>query len=204
MAVTRIVDVDDLRARMDGGGDWTATDTVLHEAALDAVTAAFSAYRWFGKTDSTARVCTARHWDRVTIDDLVSVTSLKTDTTNDGIYDTTIASTDYVLWPYNAATENPARPYTEIRVDTRKAGAETFPLTLRGVEVTGVWGWPSVPGDVRNVAVLEALRLLQQNRSPSGVVASAELGQWLVTPNMHPTTKLVLSKYRRIGMAHSG
>lgn len=207
MALTRLADVDDLRARMDGGGSWTAEDTVLHGAALDAVTDAFGAYcgRHFGKTDSTAYTFTALHWDRIAVPDLVSVTSLKTDTTNDGTYDRTWSSTDYVLWPSTAASEPVARPYTEIRISTRTGSADySFPLTQLGVEVTGVWGWPAVPDDVRNAAILEALRIIQQNRSPSGVVASPELGQWLVAPSLHPTTKMVLSRYRRIGQAHHG
>lgn len=204
-AVTVYGTLPALRARIgSAGGAWSAVDDELHADALEQASRLVDGFcrRFFGTTASaTARTFTAVWSDRLIVPDLVSVSALETDETGDGTVDTTWAAADYHLEPTNAATRSgEAWPFTAIRVSTLSGSAANyFPTTRNGVRVTGVWGWPSIPAPVKRATVLEALRILQQDQAPSGVHASAEVGAFIVTPDLHPTTKRALMPYRRIG-----
>jgi hypothetical protein len=203
MAVERYATKDQLQARIDSAATFTAVEDAAHIAALDSASRMIDreTRRFFGKTDSEVRVFTARKYDCVVVPDLVSVSALKTDETDDGTYDRTWASTDYVLWPFNAATGPQSQPYTEIRIDTRSSSTlYTFPPgRIKGVQVTGVWGWPTIPHDIENVCLLEAMRILSQNNDPTGVISNAQAGTMTVLPELHPTSRRVLASYRRMG-----
>lgn len=199
----------DLRSRIDVSGTqaWTSAEDSIHDGILDAVSRMIDDYcgQFFYLTASAARVFSAEWPDVLVVPPLVSITSLKTDETGSGVYSRTWASTDYVLWPDNAALAVPARPYLEIRVDQRTTSQGlAFPLGQRAVEVTGPWGWPAVPGPIREVCLLESQRMVQQAQAPAAIVASPELGQFVVQPQLHPTSKLLLRPYRRMGMASRG
>ena len=75
------------------------------------------------------------------IPDLGVITSLKEDTTDDNTFDSTWATTDYWLLPYNAEpTQHWGQPYTAIKV--RKQGSKaTFSAGEQHFQVTGVWGY---------------------------------------------------------------
>lgn len=196
---------DQLQQRLDPAGSqtWSATDDAIHEAIIDAVSRAIDGVcgQFFWKSSAAAaRYFTAEWPDLLVVPPIASTTGLvvKTDETATGVYGRTWAATDYVLWPFNAASDVPARPWYEIRVDERSTSSGyVFPTGQKGVEVTALWGWPAVPDPVREVCLLESQRLIQQSASPSGVVASAELGQWLVQPKMHPTSMLLLGAFKR-------
>lgn len=79
-------------------------------------------------------------------DDLLSVTTFKTDSDGDRTYETTWASTDYDLEPYNALALAPPRPYT--RIVPSPNGTQRFPSTRKGIEVVGSFGF----FDVRRTA----------------------------------------------------
>ena len=49
------------------------------------------------------------------MDDLLSVTTLKTDEDGDRTYEITWATTDYDLMPYNATLESQAQPYSHLQ-----------------------------------------------------------------------------------------
>lgn len=190
-----------LAARIDPTSAWTSTDTATATAVLGAVSAAIDKYcgRVFtpGGTAST-RYYTPSAWDAVEIDDVSSVTSVSLDSGGQRDYGVALASTDYDLTPYNAAAIG--EPYTEIRAAPN--GRYAFDKRLaRSVKVVAVFGWPSVPVQVQEAALLEAARMLAQSQSPSGVVASAELGRYLILPQLHPTTKHMLIPFRRFRSA---
>lgn len=75
--------------------------------------------------------------DLVVIDDLVSLTTLVTDT-GDRTYSTTWASIDFDLEPLNAPQKSPPRPYTMLR--RVSSGANAFPVIPRSVRIAGRWG----------------------------------------------------------------
>ncbi len=83
----------------------------------------------------------ATHADRLHLPvDLLSVTSLKTDNDNDGVYENTWTTpTDYLLWPSNAAYDQ--TPFWRIDV-ARSSGRYSFPCGVqRGIENAGLWGF---------------------------------------------------------------
>ena len=76
-------------------------------------------------------------------DDLLSITTLKTDVSGDRTYTETWATTDYDLCPENALYESPPEPYWEIRRSPN--GDYSFPSGLaRGVQIVGSWGYYEV------------------------------------------------------------
>lgn len=198
----------ELRARIDPTGvqTYSATDDTVHDAVILALCRAVDRHcnDFFGQVTQT-RVFTAQWSDLLVVPSLVSVSTngLKTDDTGVGSYGTTWATTDYVLEPANAALETPARPYLEVRVDTRSTSTgRVFPVGIqRGVQLAGVYGWPAVPNQVKEVVLLESQRLLQQIASPTAVVASQELGAMMLEPSMHPVSKVMLAPFRRVGSA---
>ncbi len=78
----------------------------------------------------------------ILVPELISVTTLKTDDNQDGVYETTWAATDYKLLPLDAdPTQHWGRPYDEIAVSSRNDATKTeFPAGDRVVELSGVFG----------------------------------------------------------------
>ena len=74
-------------------------------------------------------------------DDLISVTTLKQDDSDDTTYNVTWAATDYRLLPAQAApTQHWGSPYTSLQQLT--SGAEdVFTKGTANFEVAGKWGW---------------------------------------------------------------
>lgn len=186
-----------LAARLDPTGAWGDADKLLAERALEAASRAVDTYTgrqyWRGQSDET-RYYTADAGDLVWVDDLAAApTNVYLD---DGArtYSTTLATTDYDLDPPNALLDG--HPYTRICLSPQ--GRYGFPRGVpRGVKVVGAFGWPEVPAQVSEVVLLEASRMMQQSQSPSGVYASAEIGRWIVAPQLHPTSMMMLAGLRR-------
>lgn len=111
------------------------------------------------------------------IDDLVTLTSFKTDDGGDGTFENTwTANTDFVLGPLNAAADG--EPYTHIQVNP--AGVFRWPTSCypRSVQVTGKFGWPAVPANVRQLTTAIAHRLVKRARTtPFGGAIGIELGE---------------------------
>lgn len=80
------------------------------------------------------------------IDDLISVdaSGFKTDETQDRTFETTWATTDYLLTPNNAdpaTSGNPrSRPYWKVIVDP-SGSKGVFTRGLQTVQIAGQWGW---------------------------------------------------------------
>jgi hypothetical protein len=125
--------------------------------------------------DGTAtRVFAARDGFVTEIDDLISITSLKTDPEADGIFTITWEPREYVLEPLNGVSGGIPQPFTRIRArDTY-----LFPVVNDEplVEVSGVWGWAAIPTAIRQATVLLASRMFKRNDSPLGVAGFGDLG----------------------------
>jgi hypothetical protein len=111
--------------------------------------------------------------------DLVSVTTLKSDTGGDGVYDTTWGASTYQLLPAGATTRAPvATPYTHIKL----LGGNTFdtavPSGRKGlIEIVGVFGWPTTPPiEIRQACRLIVHELAKLQDAPFGMLGSAEFG----------------------------
>lgn len=70
---------------------------------------------------------------------LLAVTALRTDSSGNASYGTTMATTQYDLAPDNATSESPPRPFWDIELRASSTGV--FPAGVRrGVELVGTWG----------------------------------------------------------------
>ena len=129
----------DFQSRIQASSPTTA-DNARHRAALEAASRQVDRY-----TARQFQPYTATHYYRavsslrLSVDDLLSITTLKTDNNNDGTFENTWDSNDYDLLPYNA----PAKriPYYGIEITDTGLGNQTFPTVKRGVEIAGVWGY---------------------------------------------------------------
>lgn len=129
--------------------------------------------RFWCDEDDVTRYQTAGFADVLFLDEgLVSLTSLETDQDGDGVYETRWAESDYVLRPRHAALDN--KPYTFISVAS--GGRYAFPLLEEGVKLTGKFGYPAVPGEVKQAALLMAARLYKRKDAVFGVMGIPEAG----------------------------
>lgn len=186
--------VEELKSRV--GIDDTVDDFELR-LAVDAVSRAIDDYcrRQFWRGTAT-RTFDVRDAYCLRVDDLVSVTSLKTDDSGDGTFETTWSSSDYQLRPVNATTHAESRPYTEIRA----VGSYTFPTgRSRGsrddrVQVVGVWGWPAIPAAVKQAALILSADYFKLKDAPFGVQAFGDFGMRL---RDNSRAVALLNPYRR-------
>lgn len=139
----------------------------------------------------------------VEIDDLVSISGLATDTTGDGIYDTTWTSGQYQLevtqHEYNVSSKGEPWPYTKIQA-LGVPGGNYLPYvwawsSQNRVQVTGVFGWPAVPVLVRQASLQLAADYMKLKDAPFGIVGMAEMGGMRVLEN--PTIAGMLRRYVR-------
>jgi len=155
---------------------WTADQDANQEIAIEA------ASRWIDYqtnmrfySASETRVYTAPFGDWLPLEDgITSVTTLKTDDDNDGTYETTWATTDYVLEPVNAAVKG--EPYRRIRID-RQTGTNTFPRVRDGVQLVATFGYSTtVPPAIKQATLLLSNRLWRRKDAIFGVAGSAAIG----------------------------
>ncbi len=168
----------ELQTNLDPTGDvtFTAAEDANQEIAIEA------ASRWIDintnmrfYSASETRVYTAPFGDWLPLEEgFTAVSSLKTDDDNDGTYETTWATTDYVLEPVNAALKG--RPYRRIRID-RQTGDNTFPRIRDGVEITATFGYSAtVPATIKQATLLISNRLWRRKDAIFGVAGSAAIG----------------------------
>jgi hypothetical protein len=133
------------------------------------------------------------------VNDLVSITTLKTDLDGDGTYETTWSATDYQLLPVNPSAYGEQHPYTAVKA----VGTQTFPLLYGAgyatrtdrVEIAGVWGWPRVPDPVKHAAAIMAGDFLKLGSMAFGVMGYESYGA--ARARMSGPAVSMLDPYRR-------
>lgn len=178
-----------------------STDTsndALIEATVESVSRMIDNYtgRKFYSADGTYYYAPISI-DEIYTDDLLSVTSLKTDDDADGTFETTWAATDYQLLPFNAASEG--RPYT--RIETSGYGDYSFPVNVkRSVQLIGSFGYCTTanqPKPVAEACKLQSVRLFKRKDAPFGVIGGGDMSQSMTIPDLDPDVKMLLSPYVR-------
>lgn len=155
----------------------TTSDTLLEnivEAASRTIDSDCIRYFYKSATDE-ARYYTGCYVDKLFLmDDIVSVTELATDSAGDKSY-TNIwaANTDYDMVPYNAAAMS--RPYTAIEISS--TGNYMFVTYPKGIKITGIFGWPSVPAKIKQACIMLSSRIFKRLSTPLGVASMAALGE---------------------------
>lgn len=103
------------------------------------------------------------------IDDCVSVSAITVDTNDDGLYALTLTAADYDLEPANASLNAQPWPYTRIRATRRGQLGGRWNAGVR-VQVTGYFGWPSVPEAIKKATIeLAGILRIESPRATSRV-----------------------------------
>ena len=175
-------------------------DDALLETCVEAASRQIDTHceRVFTPTTAT-RVFTPSDSYLVSIDDLSTLTSLKTSSAADGTFDITWTATDYQLEPLNGLTGSIYSPYTRIRA----IGDYLFPVVNdeATVQIQGVFGYgTSVPVDVKQACNLLAVRQFKRYDSPLGVAGFGDIGIVRVS-RVDPDIEALLGPYRKMRMA---
>jgi hypothetical protein len=187
------------------------TDTIddgLLEMAIESSSRDIDAYteRVFFSTGATAvaRVYIPQDIYLVETDDIISVTTLKSDSTGNGTFDITWAAKDYQLEPLNGLAGGISTPATRIRA----IGDYLWPVyeprnvnsNQASVQVTGVFGFASIPSAIKQATILASLRAYKRYESPTGVLGFSDMGVVRVG-RLDPDVERLIQPYRKIRFA---
>ncbi|MEU8728762.1 phage gp6-like head-tail connector protein [Streptomyces tendae] len=112
------------------------------------------------------RIVRARNGDVLLVDEIGDTTAMLVET---GSGDSWSAVTGYETYPDNALADG--KPVTGL---LRLGG--TWGTASARVRVTARFGWPAVPDDISEAALIQASRLFKRADSPEGVMGSSEWG----------------------------
>lgn len=176
-----------------------SVDDTLIETAIESASRQIDGHcerRFY--TTATTRIYTPNDSFVCEIDDLVSITSLKTSSDVDGSFDTTWAADDYQLEPLNGIAGGMDVSYTQIRA----TGDYLFPLSggEATVQVVGTFGWATVPTDIEQACIILSQRQYKRYDSPLGVAGIGDIGIIRVS-RIDPDVASILAPYRRLRMA---
>ena len=150
---------------------------------------------------ATTRVYAAEDEFYCNIDDIAGTAiTLRTSGATGGVFDVTWEATDYQLEPLNGRLDGLQWSYDKIRA----VGDYLFP-TVNGnfgeqalVQVTAVFGWPSVPEPVTQATIIQASRIFKRYDSPLGVAGFGDLGAIRVSRFLDPDMAQLVEPYRRM------
>ncbi|MFI5995872.1 phage gp6-like head-tail connector protein [Streptomyces sp. NPDC051362] len=100
------------------------------------------------------------------VDDIGTLTGLTVETGSGASF---TAVTGYETSPDNALADG--EPITGLRLVNGSWGTAT-----NRVRITAQFGWPTVPADIHQAALIQASRLAKRKGSPEGIIGSAEWG----------------------------
>jgi hypothetical protein len=184
-------------------------DDTLLELAIESASRDLDAYteRVFYSTGATAvaRVYIPQDIYLVETDDIISVESIKTDSNGNGTFDVTWdLATDAQLEPLNGRAGGIDTPATRIRA----IGDYLWPVyeprnvnsNQASVQVTGVFGFESVPIAIKQATILAALRAYKRYESPTGVLGFSDMGAVRIG-RIDPDVMRLVDPYRKLRMA---
>lgn len=155
----------------------TSDDTVL-EPVIEATSRLIDNVtgRRFYASDDETRYYTPLDAELIFVDDLLTVSILKTDGDGDRTYENTWDTGDYDLMPLNSSVD--IAPYTWIEVAVQ--GSYVFPLMRASVELIGDFGYCGIsdqPAPITEALYLGAHRAMKRLSTPLGVSGSTKTGQ---------------------------
>lgn len=199
MAITNgYITLSLLKSSLQIPADDTQDDEFL-ELAIESASRQIDAgteRQFFATTES--RNYTPRDSITVEINDLTSLTTLKTSTDANGTYDQPWAEKDYQLEPLNGLAGGIPTPATLIRA----IDEYLFPTDLQEatVEVTGTFGYTPVPIQIEQATLILASRLFERRNSPLGIAGFSDIGAVRVS-RFDSDIENLINPFRRIRMA---
>lgn len=180
-------------------------DDTLLELAIESASREIDGYceRVFYNVGTATRLYVPFDNFRVEIDDLQSLTSLKTSPGGDGFTETWGAG-DFQLEPINGQAGGISTPFTRISA----IGSYLFPVFLprdpdsyeATVRVEGTFGFASVPTAIKQATILLAMRQFKRYDSPLGVAGFGDLGAMRVS-KFDPDVEALVAPFRKVRMA---
>ena len=157
--------------------------------------------RFWQTGTAEARIFQAEDSFYCSIDDIAGTAlTLKSSTQADGTFDLTWSRSDYQLEPLNGNLDGLEWSYDKIRA----VGDYLFPTVNANygeqalVQVTAVFGWPSVPEPVTQATIIQASRIFKRYDSPLGVAGFGDLGAIRVSRFLDPDMAQLVEPYRRM------
>jgi hypothetical protein len=172
-----------------------SVDDSLLEMAIESASRLIDGYtyRYFYNAGTATRDFVAQDSYLTIIDDLISLTELKT-TDEIGSEYVTWNSSDYQLRPVNGKQDGLNVPYTSI------LSTDDLLFNILGeqalVRVTGVWGWSAVPIAVTQATIIQSSRIYKRLDSPLGVAGFGDLGAIRVGRALDPDVEQLVMPYR--------
>jgi hypothetical protein len=175
-----------------------AADDALFDLAASAASRQIDTHcgrRFWQDATATARTFRPDDAGWLLLPDVHTITGLvvKIDSDGDGVFETTVPSTDYELGTVDDIAR--AWPYTELEL----VGDYRFPgySRRRSVQITARWGWSSIPDDVQKACRIQAAQLYKAKDTAFGVAGFGEFGVLRVQARMNPLAAALLAGYRR-------
>jgi hypothetical protein len=172
-----------------------SVDDSLLEMAIESASRLIDGYtyRYFYNAGTATRDFVASDSYLTIIDDLISLSELKT-TDEIGSEYVTWGSADYQLRPVNGKQDGLNVPYTSI------LSTDDLLFNILGeqalVRVTGVWGWTAVPIAIKQATVIQSSRIYKRLDSPLGVAGFGDLGAIRVGRALDPDVEQLVMPYR--------
>jgi hypothetical protein len=172
-----------------------SVDDSLLEMAIESASRLIDGYtyRYFYNSGTATRDFVASDSYLAIIDDLISLSELKT-TDEIGSEYVTWGTADYQLRPVNGKQDGLNVPYTSI------LSTDDLLFNILGeqalVRVTGVWGWSAVPIAVTQATIIQSSRIYKRLDSPLGVAGFGDLGAIRVGRSLDPDVEQLVMPYR--------
>ena len=204
MAITNgYTTLNEFKAYLFPSANYGSAEDAQMEGAIEAASRIidnFTNRRFFLDASVSERVYYSDTPIRCTVDDFSTTTGLiiKVDTGDNGTFDQTWASTEYILEPLNATVGGvTGQPYNTIIATIPKL----FPVTGRRprIEVTAKWGWAAIPHSIEQACLIQASRLYRRAQTPEGFAAGEGFGAIRVSTLIDPDVKMLISPFRLRG-----
>jgi len=149
-------------------------------------------YQYGTSIAPATRYYTPQDFYTVAVDDFVSLSEIATDDNFDQLYQTIWTATDRMFEPVN----NPSRGWPLNRI--LAVGAYVFPANLpQSVRLKGIFGWSSVPFEVKTAAKIQSARLFLRNQSPFGIAGNTDMGTVRLAAKLDADVEALLRPMRK-------
>jgi len=163
--------------------------------------------RFFGQDAAVVtRLYDGNGQDILYVDDIATLTGLivKVDLNADyaftGTDETLTVDTHFWLGPANALLGPEARPYRYLQVRPDNSVFSAWPKQARSVQVTAKFGWPAVPGPIREATILITREWRDLAKAgPTGMMQNVE-DVIRLSPAAFATVQRIKREYGRAGL----